>query len=128
MKIALLISLFVVGAFATAVDGTLTYKLPSGDLVDREVTLEVPSRGQGEVVLSGKSFEWKTTQFKSFERAGKMTFVAVFDTDFRGMKSKTILRGTYLKGNNKLFYTGDMYKLKDRKLSHLGIFNFKFDR
>lgn len=128
MKIALLISLLTFGAFAAAVDGTLTYKLPSGDLVDRDVTLEVPSRGQGEVVLSGKNFEWKTTKFRSFERAGKLTFVAAFDTDFRGMKSKTILRGTYLQGKNTIIYTGDMYKVKDKKVSHLGVFNFKYDR
>jgi len=128
MKILLAFAMMMTAAMATAVDGTLTYKLPSGDLVDRDVTLEVPSRGQGEVVLSGKSFEWKTTQFKSFETAGKQTFVAIFETDFRGMKSKTVLRGTYLKGNNKLYYTGDMYKIKDRKISHLGIFSFQYDR
>ena len=98
--------------------------------MDREVVLDVPSRGQGEVVLSGKSFEWKTINFKSFKNLDRDIFVASFDTEFRGMKSTMIFKGTYLKGNNKLFYTGDIYKLKksQRKLAHIGIFNFQYKR
>lgn len=128
MKLLMFLASLSIIALAKPVDGTLTYKLPSGDLVDRDVVLEVPSRGQGEVVLSGRSFEWRTTQFKSFERLGKQVFVAVFDAEFQGMKSKIIFNGTYLKGSNKLIYTGDMFKVKSRKLEHLGVFNFSYDR
>jgi hypothetical protein len=130
MKLALSILLTSLALMAKPVEGVLTYKLPSGDLVDREVILEVPARGQGEVVLSGKSFEWKTTNFRSFKSLGRDVFVASFDTEFRGMKSTLIFKGTYLKGNNKLSYTGDIYKLKksQRKLDHIGIFNFQYQR
>jgi hypothetical protein len=119
---------FSLSALATPVDGTITYKLPTGDLVDRDVVLEVPSRGQGEVVLSGKSFEWKTKKFKSYKSSGRDIFVAVFNTEFMGKKSKLIFRGTYFKGNNKLIYTGNIFKKKKRKLDHIGLFNFNFDR
>lgn len=59
----LLVFLFSLNLLATEVDGTITYKLPNGELVDRNVSIEVPSRGMGEVVLRGERFEWKTDKF-----------------------------------------------------------------
>lgn len=127
--IFLMLTLLSFNAFATDVDGSLTYKLPNGDLVSRDVVFNVPARGQGEVVLSGKSFEWKSKKFKSFTVGGKTTFVVIFDAEFRGMKSQTMLKGTYLKGKNKIIYTGDMFKTKKgKKFKHAGVFNFEFDR
>lgn len=130
MKLFCLMLLFSSQVFATPVEGEVTYKLPNGDLVDRQVVFEAPARGQGEVVLSGNSFEWRTKKFKSFKVLGKQTFVASFDAEFQGMKSILIFKGTYLKGNNKLSYTGDIYKLmpKDKKPAHIGVFSFKYDR
>ena len=131
MKLLILaLSLLSLNVYATAVDGKITYKLPTGDLVDRDVVLEVPSRGQGEVVLSGKNFEWRTKNFQSFKTLGKDTFVATFDTKFMGMQSTLIFKGTYFKGKNRLFYVGDIFKItkKNKKPNHLGIFSFKYDR
>ncbi len=119
---------FSISAFATPVDGTITYKLPSGELAERDVTLETPSRGQGEVVLTGKNFTWKTTNFNSYETSGKVTFMAIFDTKFMGQQSKLLFKGTYLKGSNKLIYAGNIFKIKKNKVKHLGLFDFKFDR
>jgi hypothetical protein len=38
-------------AIASQIKGEMTYKTPSEELVDRVVTIEVPSTGQGEVIL-----------------------------------------------------------------------------
>ncbi len=114
-------------AFATPVDGVLSYKLPSGDLITRKVTLEVPARGQGEVKLTGDSFVWKSNNFKSYETLNRKVFSVVFDTEFENQKSKVILKGTYLKGSNYLIYSGDVYKIKS-SLEHIGVFQFKYDR
>ena len=129
MKLVFLaLTLLSFNSFATQVDGKITYKLPSGDLVDRQVVLETPSRGQGEVILSGKKFEWRTKKFQSFNTLGKDTFVAIFDTKFMGTQSTLVFKGTYLKGSNKLLYTGDIYKTANKKTRHLGVFSFEYDR
>lgn len=122
-------------AFAAPIDGEMIYKTPSGELVNRVVSLEVPSRGQGEVVLSGQKFEWKTKTFKSFVIKGETIFIAVFKTQFRNFKSTILFKGTYLKGSNKLIYAGSFYKKSGHKeikdLSSMNGFNysgnFRFD-
>ncbi|MFZ8932294.1 MAG: hypothetical protein ACO20H_11305 [Bacteriovoracaceae bacterium] len=123
----LLVFLFSLNLLATEVDGTITYKLPSGELVDRNVSIEVPSRGMGEVVLRGERFEWKTDKFWSKNKNDRLVFTAEFETEFRGLKSTIVLKGTYLKGSNKLIYAGDVYKKKD-ELKHIGLFNFNYLR
>ena len=47
-----------------------------------------------------------------------------------GMKSTLKFKGTYLKGKNKLYYTGDVYKTNNKNeiKRHIGIFTFKYDR
>lgn len=128
----LLVLLFICSysAFAKDVEGTITYKLPSGDLVSRDVILNVPSRGQGEVVLSGKSFEWKSKKFKSYTIAGQTIFAVAFTEKFRGIESTTLLKGTYLKGKNQIIYIGDVYKAKakNKKFKHSGVFRFEYLR
>jgi hypothetical protein len=122
-------------ALAEAVDGNIIYKLPNGELIKRAVTLEVPSRGQGEVVLRGSKFEWKTTKFWTVKKAGKTTFIAVFKTQFRQFKSLIALKGTYLKGTNKILYYGDTYKKDGHSLdqeslagfTYSGGFKFEYD-
>jgi len=123
----LLVFLFSLNLLATEVDGTITYKLPNGELVDRNVSIEVPSRGMGEVVLRGERFEWKTDKFWSKNKNDRLVFTAEFETEFRGLKSTIVLKGTYLKGSNKLIYAGDVYKKKD-ELKHIGLFNFNYLR
>ena len=126
---------------AAVVDGEIFYKKPDGEVSTRLVTLEVPSRGQGEVVLSNERFEWRTTKFKSFKKNNRTTFIALFETSFLFFIKGTIaLKGTYINGNNKVLYYGDFYKQKghnveletlDQNLSgfeHKGGFRFEYDK
>lgn len=121
---------------ATSVDGKIFYELPSGDLVDRAVSIDVPSRGIGEVVLSGKRIEWKSSNFSSEQVNGRMVFTVAFKTEFREFKSTMVLKGTYIKAKNKILYYGDLYKRNGHiefqndltDFEHTGGFSFKFDR
>jgi hypothetical protein len=115
MKLLFALLLVTNVAFASPIDGEMTYKTPSGELVDRVVTIEVPSRGQGEVILSGQKFEWKTKAFKSFVVNGETIFIAAFKTQFRNFKSTILFKGTYLKGSNKIIYAGNFYKKTGHK-------------
>lgn len=129
MKSLILVSaMFLINtAMASSpVDGKIIYKLPSGELTKRIVTLEVPSRGQGEVILRGKKFEWKTTKFWTVKKKGKTTFIAVFKTDFRQFKSLVALKGTYLKGTNKIVYYGDTYKKNGHNFDENSLAGFDY--
>ena len=124
----LLFFLFSLNLLAVEVDGTLTYKMPNGELVDRPVTIDVPPRGQGEVILRSGIYEWKTSKFWSKEKHGKKIFAALFDAKYRDQKSQFLLKGTYLKGSNKLIYTGDVYMKKNQEKKHIGLFHFEYLR
>jgi|GEM_PF-2931562 len=114
-------------AFATPVDGTLFYKLPSGDIANRDVTLEVPARGQGEVVLSGQNFEWNTTDFWSKKTdQGTVMFYAVFRPEFMDKKSTIVLKGTYVNGNGRVLYYGNFYKRDGHEAFDKDFSDFKF--
>ncbi|MBD63730.1 MAG: hypothetical protein CME62_00860 [Halobacteriovoraceae bacterium] len=130
MKLILLTLLFSISAFAVPVDGVVTYKLDNGNLVDREVTIDVPARGQGEVTLIGENMELKTTHFKSVEVMGRKVFTIFFTTDFNGKKAVLVFKGTYMRGENYLIYTGDIYKARasENNLAHTGVFTFKYNR
>jgi hypothetical protein len=122
-----IISLFLsTESIASPVDGKIIYKLPNGQLVKRDVVLEVPSRGQGEVILSGQNFEWRTDKFRSYTKKGKTTFIASFETDFMNLKSTIVFKGTYLKGSNELIYYGDFYKKKGHNLETEDLAGFVF--
>ena len=97
MKIFLLTTLLlsVFNAFAIQVDGEVFYKLPNGKMAVRDVTIDVPPKGVGEVILSGKSFEWKTKKFKASKKFGRDIFNIVFNVEFKGIKSKQVFKGTY---------------------------------
>ena len=138
MKFCLLTLTLLFSSFASAlvpVDGKIFYKSSNGVLVERDVTLEVPERGQGEVILSGEGFEWKTKMFRSFEINDRTTFIAAFKGESRGKKFTLALSGTYLKGENKILYYGDVFKKDGHKFiynlagfDYVGGFNFSFDR
>jgi hypothetical protein len=140
MKTLLVSLLFVFSSVSLAapIDGQIFYTLPSGEYVERDVTIEVPSRGEGEVVLSGNNFEWRTANFTSYTKNGQTVFIAAFQTEFREFKSTTVLKGTYIKGSNKIVYYGDMYKknglgevdlsLEKNDFSFTGGFRFSYER
>jgi len=138
MKFLILFAMVLgsVSAWSSPVEGEIFYKKKSGDVARRALTLTVPSRGQGEVVLSGERFEWKTESFWSTVVNGEVIFTAVFKTEFMGMTSTIAFRGTYLKGNNEIVYSGNFYKKDghgefDRDLTgfeYNGGFNFSYTR
>lgn len=138
MKIlfSFIVVLFSLSAWATPVDGEIFYKKKSGELVSRAVTLDVPSKGQGEVVLSGKNFRWATKDFWTTQANGQVLFTAAFQVEFMGKKSTIAFEGTYLKGSNKIIYQGDFFKRPGHDpvnesiadFTYNGGFRFKYDR
>lgn len=128
-KFLLLLTLsFSLNAAANVVDGTLFYKLKDGSSVERQVTLEVPARGQGEVVLRAGDFEMRTKKFRNYSFAGKDTFTALFKTQWQGKKAILLFKGTYFKSSNKILYYGDFYKKKKHRFIYSGGFRFEYDR
>lgn len=135
----LLVFIFISDSEAAVVDGEIFYKKPNNEVITRSVTLEVPSRGEGEVVLRNEKFEWRTSNFKTFKKNGQTIFVALFETSFSLLfKSTVALKGTYINGSNKVLYYGDFFKKKghnvnieyiDENLSefdHKGGFRFEY--
>lgn len=100
--------------------GHVFYKGKEGALVKRDVTLTVPPRGEGELVLSAENWKASTTHFFSYETAGRIVFTAVFIKPFAGhSESSLVLTGSYLRGTNKAVYWGDMYKTKTEIAPHM---------
>ena len=128
--------LFSFSALANPVAGEIFYVKKDGELARRAVSLEVPSMGKGEVVLSGNNFEWRTTDFWTTKRNGEVIFTAAFQTQFMGMTSTIALEGTYLKGSNEIVYNGNFYKKKGHDpvngdisdFDYNGCFTFNFIR
>lgn len=132
-----LVLLATSNVYATPVDGEIFYKLPDGNLAIREVVLDVPSRGQGEVVLTGKNFEWKTEKFWTLKVKGQTLFFAAFKTEFRDLKSTIVFKGTYIQAENQIKYYGSFYKKSghaefDKELltgfKYSGGFTFSYQR
>jgi len=128
--------LFSFSIFAKPVTGDLYYKKGSGEIAHRAVTLEVPSRGEGEIVLSGNGFEWRSTDFWTTKRNGRTLFTVAFQTEFMDKKVVIALEGTYLNGTNEIIYSGNVFKKNghepvNRDLSdfvYIGGFHFSYDR
>jgi len=115
-------------AIAAEVPGQIFYSVKNGELAKRDVTLQVPTRGQGEVILKGSQFEWKTTNFWTTRSAnGEVLFTAAFQTEFMGEKSTIALKGTYLKANNEIIYNGNFYKRKDHNPVNKDISDFNYN-
>ena len=83
--------------------------MPNNEIVKRDVSLRIPARGQGDVVLVGQN-ELVADRFFSKEVAGRTVFYVVF-SGFPGATEgqKSVFRGTYLRGSNKAIYYGNVY-------------------
>lgn len=126
--ILLLSFTFSFSALAAEVPGQIFYKKKDGEVARRDVTLDVPSMGQGEVILKGKNFEWKTTDFWSEKTAqGEVIFTAAFKTEFMGMKSTIALEGTYVNGTNEIIYNGNFYKKDNHDPVNKDISDFEYN-
>lgn len=123
-------ALFAVSAFAVDVPGKIFYVDGAGKLVKRAVTIDVPARGEGKVVLKGKRIRWESDSFTSTTVHGQKVFSVVFTPEWEGKKKYIKFVGTYLKGSNKLVYYGSFYKKKSlaEMYRYAGGFAFKYDR
>jgi hypothetical protein len=114
-------------AFATSVGGKIFYEIPGANRVAvRDVSLDVPPRGQGELVLRGKGFEWRSDKFWTVKNDGQTIFYVAFQTEFEEHKATILFRGTYLKGSNLILYYGDFYKKPGHDFVNRDISDFKY--
>ena len=110
--------------------GKVIYKKSDGILVERSMTLEVPSRGHGEVVLRGGGLELRTHTFNTVKAGGRTVFRIEFSSA-PGAPAGTqmLLEGTYMRDSNMAIYFGDIYgrnpTLGQNDWSHVGGFKFK---
>ena len=110
--------------------GAVVYRMKDGTLKERRMSLEVPSRGQGEVVLSGGSIELRSRNFRTEKKAGR----TIFRVEFSAVPgapagSEMLLEGTYLRDSRKALYYGDIYgrnpQTGEGEWSHVGGFMFE---
>jgi len=136
-NLLIIVTFLISGALhAAQVEGSIFYLKPDGEMATRDVTIDVPARGQGEVVLSGNGFEWRSDNFWTVENKGRSIFYVSFQSEFRGQQFTTVFRGTYLRGTNQLRYYGDFYKKSGHEADfknlstykHSGGFEFVYDR
>lgn len=112
----MLAALTVVAEASIDAPGKVFYKMPSGEMVTRDVTLEVPSMGQGKVVLKGSNFSLTADRFFTVHHNGRAIFYVVF-SGFPTSKEGEIAvyRGTYTRGSNLAIYYGDVFVGQDNQ-------------
>ena len=97
-------------AQAAEVPGKVIYKMPSGELVRRDVTLDVPPRGEGKVVWKTANYRVESHAFKTKKHLGRTIFSVLF-LNVPGAPEGTAMAlvGSYLRGSNEVIYYGDIY-------------------
>jgi hypothetical protein len=97
-------------AQAVEVPGKVIYKMPAGELVRRDVSLDVPPRGQGKVLWKTAHHTLESHAFKTKKHLGRTIFSVVF-LNVPGAPKNTAMAlvGTYLRGTNEVIYYGDIY-------------------
>lgn len=138
MKILIMLSSLLISnlGFSALVDGEVFYKVSSGELSARDMRIEVPSRGKGEVVLFGDGLEWRSKIFKTIRVAGQSIFIVAFKVDYRSKKSTFVFKGSYINATNQIRYYGDIFKITGHSfdlnnlagLNFVGGFNFNYQR
>lgn len=115
-----LLALLPAKAFSTTLDapGKVFYKMPNGEIVTREATLEVPARGQGDVRLKGSHTEITARRFFSRSHNQRTIFYVIFD-EYPGQQQGdvAVYRGTYSRGSNMAIYYGDVFIMSEEELA-----------
>jgi hypothetical protein len=132
---------------AVETNGKVFYKMPNGELVKREVTLILPSKGEGDVILRSGDHEVVAHHYFSKEKNGRIVFTICFPSHHGEANEMKVFRGTYVRGTNKAIYYGDIFKMKheghdfqniqsrlesmdehgDHEITYTGGFGFKKD-
>ncbi len=103
--------LWVAGnAYSVEVKGAVTYKMPQGELVSRNVSLDVPPMGQGKVkwISNGKVSESHSFKTKKFNN--RVVFEVLFlNPEGAPPNTAMAISGSYLRGTNGVIYYGDVY-------------------
>ncbi len=123
------------GNGSVVADGGVFYKMPSGELITREASLEVPARGQGDVILRSGDYSLTAHGFKSVHKGDRVVFYVVFVNPPGAPENFAVIyRGSYLRGSNGAKYWGDVYTKQFEKPEDLagmtsasGIDNFLGD-
>jgi hypothetical protein len=91
-------------------EGGVFYKMPDGTLINRDATLEVPARGQGDVILRSGPLSLTAHGFKTIHKHGRAIFYVVFlDPPGAPENTAVVYRGSYLRGSNGAKYWGDVF-------------------
>ena len=118
LMIAIALAFVGTSAMAESIEapGKVFYKMPNNEIVKREVSLRIPARGQGDVVLVGNE-ELVADRFFSKEIAGRTVFYVVF-SGFPGAEEgqTSVFRGTYIRGSNKALYYGNVYLVDPQEM------------
>ena len=125
MLYSFVVSFLLVGpASALEIPGKVFYSIKkTGNIVSRDMILDLPMRGQGDIVLRSTSRNFSIKAKKSFtkRKRGQKTFYIAYTMkapdSVGGQKSAMVLKGTYLRGKNLATYYGDIYskKIKDEQ-------------
>ena len=125
--------------------GDVFYKMQNGEIVRSELTLEVPMKGQGDILLKTNTTDFKATKFWTEHKSGRTIFYMTFDNPPGAPENtKAIFKGTYIRGTNVALYYGDIYQIvssvkqakefsqlrpghhqKEKDLKYIGGFFFK---
>lgn len=106
----LFLGLDVHAAAGVEAKGHTLYKMPTGELVNREVSLFVPAKGQGKVLLKFQGGEIEAKSFSTREARGRTVFYVQFeDVPLAPKGTDMLFKGTYLRGTNEAVYYGDIF-------------------
>jgi hypothetical protein len=114
--LSVLALLFSFNSFAVVASGNVFYLIPQrNEIVKRDMSLSVPARGEGDVILiSSSGSETKATNFWTTEDHGRKVFHVLFaalknPTDPNSETISMLFEGTYMRGGNLAAYYGDIY-------------------
>jgi hypothetical protein len=91
-----------------AAPGGVFYKL-NGAIVERDATLLLPARGQGDITLQYTDGALVTDTFSYRQENGRTVFYVVFKNIAEAPGMEMAFMGTYIRGSNLAVYYGDIY-------------------
>jgi hypothetical protein len=107
-------------AGSVVANGGVFYKMPSGELITRDASLEVPARGQGDVILRSGDYTLTAHGFKTVHKGDRTVFYVVFVNPPGAPENFAVTyRGSYLRGSNGAKYWGDVFTKQFEKTGEL---------